>query len=64
MATLKIEMDDECIECPSISLVTSTVYGSDGNVLKIHDCMHADFCRAVRKAWEAARKRKEASHER
>lgn len=60
MATLKIEMDDECIECMSISLVTRTVYCSDGSVLKVHDCEHTDFCRTVRKALEAARKPKEA----
>lgn len=51
---LVIELEEECLVCPHLSLVTKK-YGiyADGNPFKVHECEHLDFCKDVRKAWEA-----------
>lgn len=52
---LEIYLDEECLICPNLSLVTSTVYTSDGGFFKNHSCEHEEFCSKVRRAWEEAR---------
>lgn len=52
---LEIYMDEECLICPNLSLVTDTTYTSDGNYFKNHHCEHSEFCSKVRRAWEEAR---------
>lgn len=57
---LVIPMEEECLICPNLSLVTRQygIYAS-GKPFMAHECEHLDFCRAVRKAWETVRKEKE-----
>lgn len=64
MATLKIEMNEMCLECPHISLVTRKIHTSEGMLLNFHMCEHDGFCQDIRKALVTAqRKREETSHE-
>lgn len=50
---LTIEMEEECITCPELSLETNTVYGDrDDSTIKIHYCEHIAFCKRVRGNWE------------
>lgn len=53
--TLEIYLDEECLICPNLSLVTDTIYTSDGGYVKEHRCVHTEFCSEVRRAWEEAR---------
>lgn len=61
---LVIELEEECLECPHLSLVTrqNRLYaeGKPWLSIKVHECEHLGFCRAVRGAWEKVRKEKEA----
>ena len=61
---LVITMEEECLICPNLSLVTrqDRLYGEGKPWLsiKVHECEHLGFCRAVRGAWETVRKKKEA----
>jgi len=47
---LVIEMEEECIDCPHLSLVTKRPYYKAQ--IAIHECEHLEFCKAVRKNWE------------
>lgn len=47
---LVIEMEEECITCPHLTLESVNVFGD--LKLKIHQCKHIDFCKVVRKNWE------------
>ncbi len=47
---LVIEMEEECIDCPHLSLVTKRPYYEAK--IAIHECEHIDFCKVVRKNWE------------
>ena len=47
---LVIEMEEECVDCPHLSLVTKRPYLEAE--IAIHECEHIDFCKAVRKNWE------------
>lgn len=49
---MAIEMEEECIDCPLLSLVTDTIYADNEIFYKVHRCEHLDFCKAVRKNWE------------
>lgn len=50
---LVIEMEEECITCPELSLETATVYGDrDGSTIKFHYCEHIAFCKRVHENWE------------
>ena len=49
---LTIEMEEECITCPMLSLKTDTVYFDNRVAYKMHHCEHIDFCKSVRKNWE------------
>lgn len=51
---LVIEVEEECLICPNLSLSTSTIYGNEGTFFKIHHCEHLEFCKKVRSAWEKA----------
>lgn len=52
---LEIYLEEECLICPNLSLVTDTIYASDGGYVKNHYCEHTEFCSKVRRAWEMAR---------
>ena len=55
MKELVIELEDECLDCPYLSLVTEILYVDDffeEKTIKTHGCEHIDFCKAVRKQWE------------
>ena len=54
---LVIELEEECLLCPHLSLVTRQygIYAS-GKPYKVHECEHLDFCEGVRKAWEKVRR--------
>ena len=58
---LVIPMEEECLICPNLSLVTRQ-YGiyANGKPHKVHECEHLDFCEAVRKTWEKVRNEQEA----
>lgn len=49
---LVIEVEEECLICPNLSLSTFTIYGADGSFFKNHRCEHLEFCKKVRRAWE------------
>ena len=49
---LTIEMEEECVTCPMLSLKTESLYFDDGTVYQIHQCKHIDFCSDVRHNWE------------
>lgn len=49
---LVIEMEEECIDCPHLSLVTKRLHLNGGAQFAIHECEHLEFCKAVRKNWE------------
>ena len=61
---LEIELEEECLVCPKLSLQTVTEmyenYTDDGtklyNIYNVHRCRHLAFCQEVRKAWEEVRK--------
>lgn len=53
---LVIEMEEECITCPKLSLETHTLDEYDYSEFKVHRCEHVDFCKEVRKNWEKHRK--------
>ena len=55
MKELVIEMEDECIDCPNLSLETKEFYADDffgERVIKTHQCKHLYFCKEVRTNWE------------
>lgn len=54
---LTIMLEEECLECPELSLTTGKLR-SDNRCINIHTCCHSDFCRKVRKAWDVVRARK------
>lgn len=57
---LIIEMEEECIGCPKLSLET-TYIGIDNLDIPIsHQCEHLDFCKAVRHHWEEVKGVKDA----
>lgn len=60
---LVIELEEECLVCPHLSLVTrqKRLYaeGKPWLLTKVLECEHLDFCRAVRGAWETVRKEKD-----
>ena len=43
---LVIEMEEECITCPMLSLETHSLHFNDGTVYQMHQCEHIDFCKA------------------
>lgn len=48
-----IEMEEECITCPMLSLeTTDSVYAENKVIYKVHQCEHLEFCKVVRKNWE------------
>ena len=47
---LVIEMDEECIDCPFLRLETQMF--ADSKIMT-HKCIHIDFCKVVRRNWEA-----------
>lgn len=49
---LVIEVEEECLICPNLSLTTANIYSADGTVFKTHHCEHLEFCKRVRRAWE------------
>ena len=50
---LVIEMEEECITCPMLSLeTTGSFYAENEEIYKVHQCEHLEFCKAVRKNWE------------
>lgn len=48
---LVIEMEEECITCPFLSLVTKTLCIRDKHY-KTHECEHMSMCKEIRKNWE------------
>ena len=55
--TLEIELEEECLGCPELSLVTVNLYANDEPYIKMHRCEHIEFCKKVRRAWEEVRDR-------
>ena len=55
---LIIEMEEECVDCPMLSLETETLWYGDNQSYKIHKCEHLQFCKTVRQHWEDVMKRK------
>ena len=55
---LVIEMEEECITCPMLSLETDNIYFFDDVVYKDHHCEHINFCKKVRNNWEKYQERK------
>ena len=60
---LVIELEEECLVCPHLSLVTrqDRLY-ADGKPwlsIKVHECEHLGFCMAVRAVWETVREEKD-----
>lgn len=62
-----IEMEEECLTCPNLSLVTRREYLYDGGpingvrtVYTIHECEHIGFCKEVRNNWEKYHRKEEA----
>lgn len=49
---LVIEMEEECITCPMLSLETDSLYFDGEPGYRRHRCKHIDFCKNVRKNWE------------
>lgn len=49
---LTIEMEEECITCPKLSLETHVMYFNDGTIYQVHQCEHINFCKSVRENWE------------
>ena len=58
--SLIIEMEEECIGCPQISLVTNRAYAYDQAFYISHQCEHLEFCQSIREHWERVMKRMEA----
>ena len=56
---LVITMEEECITCPKLSLVTDTIYMDNKPFYHIHQCEHLKFCQEVRKNWEKYQERKD-----
>lgn len=54
---LVIEMEEERITCPKLSLTTKNVYADIGETYKFHQCEFLDFCKQVRKNWEDVKKK-------
>lgn len=55
---LIIEMEEECISCPKLSLETAAI-GIDGwDMIKSHQCEHLEFCKAVKQNWEKVKGKK------
>lgn len=48
---LVIEMEEECLTCPFLSLATKTLYIGDKHY-KTHECKHLSTCKEIRKNWE------------
>lgn len=55
---MTITIEEECLDCPKLSLETSTLYYADNETYKIHQCKHLEFCKAVRIHWEEVQKEK------
>ena len=55
--TLEIEMEEECLICPNLSLTTTTFYAEGEVFFKSHDCEHLEFCKKVRRAWETVQEK-------
>lgn len=55
---LVIEVEEECLICPNLSLSTSTIYSDGEATFKIHQCEHLEFCKRVRQAWEKVHKQR------
>lgn len=49
---LQVELEEECLICPKLSLQTRDYYQDNVVVYKVHQCEYIDFCKQVRKAWE------------
>ena len=47
---LVVEMEEECVDCPMLELETVKPFADP--TIKFHQCVHIDFCKAVRKNWE------------
>ena len=45
--SLVIEMEEECIDCPNLELETKTLMHYDAKPVKIHSCIHQDFCKRI-----------------
>lgn len=56
---LTIEMEEECITCPMLSLETHVMHCNREMRCLIHQCEHIDFCKRVRKNWEKYHKGKQ-----
>lgn len=56
---LKIEMEEECITCPKLSLETRHLYANDSIFSTFHECSHIEFCKAVRENWEKYHRKRE-----
>ena len=55
---LVIEMEEECISCPNLSLVTTKLFTDvQDHVWLVHNCEHLNFCKAVRENWEKVKNR-------
>ena len=52
---LTIVMEEECVECPMLSLETVGI-----GMFKSHQCEHLDFCIPVRRHWEEVKGLKDA----
>lgn len=59
---LRIEMDEECIECPMLSLETVSLW-LENRYCAIHRCEHLDFCKRIRTHWEEVRNAREEANE-
>lgn len=55
---LIIEMEEECVECPKLSLETVFIGMDNWDALKYHQCEHLDFCKVVRQNWEKVKGKK------
>lgn len=56
---LIIEMEEECITCPNLSLETKRLYADGSAYCIIHECEHLGFCKEVRQNWERYHNQKE-----
>ena len=55
---LVIELEEECIECPMLSLETECL-----GMFKWHQCKHLNFCKPVRRHWEEVKGLKKENEE-
>lgn len=46
-----ITLEEECVDCPMLSLETKMVYYYDGTTYKTHNCEHIKFCKKIREHW-------------